>query len=83
LPKARVGWSAAVQGGLLAGVLWEISRQVLTYLLSGRQYTAYGVVGSLIAVMLWIYIASSILFLGAEYVRVADGRSVNGRSASS
>jgi membrane protein len=77
LPKASVGWSAAAQGGLLAGVLWEVTRQLLTYLLSGSQYTAYGVVGSLIAIMLWIYIASSILFLGAEYVRVVDGRSAS------
>jgi membrane protein len=74
LPKAPVRWSAAARGGLLAGVLWEATRQVLSYLLVGEQYTAYGVVGSLIAVMLWIYIAGSILFLGAEYARVADQR---------
>ena len=64
LPKVRVSWSAAAQGGLLAGLLWEATRLLLSYLLVGQQYSAYGVVGSLIAVMLWIYIASSILFLG-------------------
>ena len=52
-------------------MLWEATRLLLSYLLIGKQYSAYGVVGSLIAVMLWIYVASSILFLGAEYVRVA------------
>ena len=74
LPRVHVRWSAAAQGGLLAGLLWEATRQLLSHLLVGHQYTAYGVVGSLIAVMLWIYIASSILFLGAEYVRVVSRR---------
>ncbi|MBN1393576.1 MAG: YihY/virulence factor BrkB family protein [Pirellulales bacterium] len=70
LPKVRVRWSHAVRGGLLAALFWEAARQALTFILLGKTYTAYGVVGSLIAVMLWIYIAANVLFLGAEYVRV-------------
>lgn len=70
LPKVRVRWSEASRGGLFAAVLWEAARQLLALLLLGRKYSAYQVVGSLIALMLWIYIASSVLLLGAEYVRV-------------
>jgi membrane protein len=70
LPKVRVRWSDAARGGLLAALLWEATRQLLACFFVGESYTAYGVVGSLIAVMLWIYVASSILFLGAEHVRV-------------
>jgi membrane protein len=72
LPKAPVRWSAACWGGLLAAVLWEATRQVLTWLLVGEGYTAYGIVGSVIVLMLWIYIAGSILFLGAEYTHVLN-----------
>ncbi len=36
----------------------------------GGHYTAYGVVGSFIAMMLWVYCASIILFLGAQLVQV-------------
>jgi membrane protein len=72
LPRAKVCWSAAAQGGILAALLWEAARQTLTYFLVGKNYTAYGVVGSLIAVMLWIYIAASVLFLGAEYSRASN-----------
>lgn len=70
LPRGRVNWVAALRGGILAAILWEISRQALTIMLMGKKFTAYGVVGSLLALMLWIYIASSIFFFAAEYVRV-------------
>ncbi len=70
LPKVHLRWSAAARGGIVAAVLWEASRVVLTILVLGKQYTAYGLVGSLVALMLWIYVANSVLLLGAEYVRV-------------
>ena len=70
LPRAHVRWSAAIRGGALAAILWEISRQILTLMLLSKKYTAYGIVGSLMALMLWIYIASIIFFFAAEYVRV-------------
>ena len=69
LPRAKVSWSAASRGGVLASVLWEVSRQVLTVLMFGGNYTAYGVVGSVMALMLWVYIAASVFFFAAEYVR--------------
>jgi uncharacterized BrkB/YihY/UPF0761 family membrane protein len=39
-------------------------------MLMGKKFTAYGVVGSLLALMLWIYMACIIFFFAAEYVRV-------------
>ena len=82
LPRAHVRWSGAICGGALAAILWEISRQILTFMLLSKKYTAYGIVGSLMALMLWIYIASIIFFFAAEYVRVicVDGeRKLEGR----
>ena len=70
LPRAPIRWLTALRGGALAAILWEISRQALTVVLMGKKFTAYGVVGSLLALMLWIYIASIIFFFAAEYVRV-------------
>jgi len=70
LPKVTVRWAEAMQGALLTAVLWEISRELLASFLFGERYSAYGVVGSVIALMLWVYIAVSIIFLGAEYVQV-------------
>jgi membrane protein len=70
LPKVPVSWSQAFAGGFFAAALWEISRLILAAFILGEKYSAYGIVGSFIAVMLWIYCASSIVFLGAEYVQV-------------
>ena len=72
LSKANIRWTSASLGGLLAAVLWEVSRQILNWIVLGKKYTAYGAVGSLMALMLWIYIASSIFFFAAEYVRVME-----------
>jgi membrane protein len=70
LPKREVSWADAVQGGLVAAVLWEASQELLAWLLRRNTYSAYGVLGSLIAILLWIYIGSVVLFLGAEYTQV-------------
>ena len=45
-------------------------RQALAaYLLRLNYPSAYGVVGSFLAVMLWAYYASLVILFGAEYVR--------------
>jgi len=68
LPKVRVPWRAALGGGLLAAVVWAIGRWVLLLLIVGKQYSAYGILGALMGVMLWYYFASVVVFLGAEFV---------------
>ncbi len=70
LPKVRVRWSEALRGAIFASIVWEIGRFLLTHFLIGTRYSsAYGVVGSFIAVMLWVYYAVTVLFLGAEYIQ--------------
>ncbi|REJ86626.1 MAG: YihY/virulence factor BrkB family protein [Planctomycetota bacterium] len=70
LPRAKVQWSDAFRGAVLAAGLWEIGRQILASFLIGSRYTsAYGVAGSLLAILLWCFYAVTILFLGAEYIQ--------------
>ena len=76
LPKVYVSWQHALAGGLLAAVVWEIGRQILAAVVVRIDYTgAYGVLGSLLAVMLWGYYAVSVVFLGAVFVQVIRGES--------
>jgi membrane protein len=71
VPKAKIGWWEALRGGLLSALLWELGRQALTsYFLHLNYPSAYGIIGSFIAVMLWAFYASVVLLFGAEYVRV-------------
>lgn len=71
LPKPRIRWWDAFRGGFLAAMLWEAGRQALAaYLLHLNYPSAYGIIGSFIAVMLWAYYAALVILFGAEYVRV-------------
>ncbi len=80
LPKKDVGWTEALRGGFLVAVIWELGRVVLGMFLIGMQYTsAYGVIGSFIAILLWCYYGMSIIFFGAEYVQVLQRRSAERR----
>ena len=70
LPKVRVSWREALQGAILAAALWEIGRWVLASFLIGDRYeSSYAIVGSFIAIMLWVYYAVAVLFFGAEYIQ--------------
>jgi membrane protein len=70
LPRVSVRWTHAAIGGLLTAIIWEIGRVLLGWFVIGSKYSAYGVVGSFIAMMVWVYYASTVLFLGAEVVKV-------------
>ena len=75
LPKRRVLWRDAVRGGLLVAIIWELGRDILGMFLIGMRYTtAYGVIGTFIALLLWCYYGISIIFFGAEYVQVLEVR---------
>ena len=79
LPKRRVAWKHAIRGGVLAGLAWEIGRQILNYFLIGNSFSAYGVVGSFIIMMLWFYYASIVLLFGAEFVEVTSRNGTSGQ----
>jgi membrane protein len=82
VPRTKIEWSAAFRGATVAAILWEIGRQVLTIYLVRRGYvSAYGVIGSFLAIMLWTYYAMLVVFFGAEYTRVV--RDESGVQASS
>lgn len=70
LPRVRVRWNEALRGAIVAAVGWEIGRQLLTWYLTGNQLSsAYGVIGSFIAIQLWCFFAVALIFLGASYIQ--------------
>lgn len=70
LPKAKVRWIHALRGGIFAAICWEFGRQVLAAFVIGKRYSAYGLIGSLLAIMLWAYYSFAIIFVGAEYAQL-------------
>jgi membrane protein len=71
LPRARVRWRHALAGAALVAVAWKAGQYVLAAVVIGEKFTAYGLVGTFLAVMLWVYYASATLFFGAEVVWAA------------
>jgi membrane protein len=70
VPRVGIRWGEALRGATLAAILWEIGRQILSMYLVRLAYpSAYGVIGSFMAIMLWTYYAMIVVFLGAEYTR--------------
>lgn len=72
LSKGPVKWLNCLWAGLLAAVFWEIGREVLARVIIGDRYSAYGVVGSFLVVLLWIYYNAMVLFSGALWLKLRE-----------
>jgi membrane protein len=73
LPKAPIRWGSALSGALLASALWELGRQILAaYVVGDKLPTAYGLIGSFMAIMLWTYYAMLVVLFGAAYTRAVN-----------
>ena len=68
IPNLAVAWSFAIPGGLTAGLLFEVGKQLFAlYLTTFAQFDAvYGPIGAVIALLTWAYYSSIILLFGCE-----------------
>jgi membrane protein len=73
LPPVRIRWREVWLAAVLCGVAWLISTELLALYLAGFGYRfgAYGALGGVLILMLWMYIVSKALFFGAELCKVA------------
>jgi membrane protein len=78
LPDVKIAWSDVWVGGLVTAVLFKLGQIVMAlYFAYGAPTSAYGAFGSIVAVLLWAYYSSMIMFFGAEFTQVwakAHGR---------
>jgi membrane protein len=71
LPDARISWKDAWIGGAVTSLLFTIGKQLIgVYLGTSSTANVFGVAGSLIILLLWIYYSGMILFFGAEFTQV-------------
>jgi membrane protein len=69
IPNAHVLWSEAFWGALLAAVGWELTTNLFTWLLTtglANYQVVYGSLGSMIALLFWIYLNSIIIIFSAH-----------------
>lgn len=68
MPNAPTRWRQALPGAALAAVLFELGKVgLLIYLERIADFSIYGSLGSIIALLLWLYLSARILILGAEF----------------
>jgi len=76
LPQGPVSWRAAIVGGLVAAVGFEIgARGMQVYLQEAAWKTAYGTTGVAVIFLLWVYYSSLVLLFSAELVNLLNPRS--------
>jgi membrane protein len=71
LPQTHVAWRDVFGGALLAAALLTLLKHLLAYYLAHiGSYAAYGAVGAVLGLLTVIYVASLVVFFGAEFTRV-------------
>ncbi|MGE0130811.1 MAG: YihY/virulence factor BrkB family protein [Blastocatellales bacterium] len=75
LPGVKIRWSDVLPGAALTALLWEAMKRILTFYVAHSLFAgAYGIVGAMLVLMLWIYFSGQTLFLGAEFTEVYSRR---------
>lgn len=71
IPDVQLAWRNVWWGAVFTAFLFGIGRYLIgLYLSRGGISSAYGVAGSLVLLLLWVYYTAIILFLGAEFTKV-------------
>ncbi len=79
MPVGQLAWSHALVGGIVATLLWEITRHVLVWYFTTLSFVSiiYGSLATTIIILLSFELAALILLLGAqviaEYERIDHG----------
>ncbi|MFC5271280.1 YihY/virulence factor BrkB family protein [Adhaeribacter terreus] len=70
LPDAIIRWKDVWAGGGITAFLFVIGKMLIGWYLSVSDVgSAYGVAGSIIIILVWIYYSSLIVFYGAEFTQ--------------
>jgi membrane protein len=75
IPKRRVGWRGVLIGSLLSALSWQAVTKLFTWVLAEGwvQYELiYGSLSTVVALMFWIYLISTITLFGAHLSAVID-----------
>lgn len=71
LPDAQIAWKDVWAGAVVTALLFTIGKFALSlYLGNSSVASSYGVAGSFVVLLLWIYYSAQILLFGAEFTRV-------------
>lgn len=71
LPDVKVAWQDVLLGAMVTSALFMLGNYVISFYISRTATTSvYGVAGSLVAILLWVYYSAQIFLFGAEFTQV-------------
>lgn len=71
LPQRKIAWRGVWRGALVAGVLFVAGQWgIAIFLAHAGLQKGYGPAGSVLGLLMWIYVSSMILFFGAEIAKI-------------
>jgi membrane protein len=72
LPPVRMQWRHVVMPAALCAIAWYIATEIIALygVFFGNDVNAYGALGGLLVIMVWMNVVSQVLFFGAELCKV-------------
>ncbi len=67
LPQTDVAWRDVWLAAVLTAILWSVLQLGISYYITLSSYQNYGAVGAILALIVWVYLSSQVLFLGGEF----------------
>lgn len=75
LPDVKIAWRDVWIGAIITALLFNLGKLLFgLYLGRSSVNSAYGVAGSLVITLLWIYYSAQILFFGAKFTQIYANR---------
>lgn len=75
LPDAEIAWRDTIVGAVITAILFLVGQALFGLFLSQTDFgSAYGVAGSFVIVITWIYYAAQVLLIGATLTKVIARR---------
>jgi YihY family inner membrane protein len=76
MPAGRLAWRHALLGGIAAGLLWEVTRHILTWFFAtlSRVSVLYGSFGTVVSLLLSFELAAIVLLVGAQVIAMYERR---------
>ena len=70
VPDAQIRWRDVWLGGVVSAVLFTLGKVAIGYYIGSASVgSPYGTAGSLVALLVWVYYSSLIIFFGAEFTQ--------------
>jgi membrane protein len=70
LPDVKIAWRDVWLGAIITSLLFTIGKFAIgLYLGHSTMASSYGVAGSFVVLLVWVYYSSQILFFGAEFTK--------------